>query len=75
MKFKIISEDGHRIRFWLPTVVFSWKWVWKKLKIEDIDKATIKKMYKKFKKIKKYFKGLELVRVESSDGDFVSIRF
>ena len=78
MKIRIKSEDGTRFRFWFPACVFSWKWVWKLAfkKIEmDIDKAAIKKIYKEFRKIKKHFKGLEIVHVESSDGDLVSICF
>lgn len=74
----MVKSDDKRFRLWIPAWILKWKWLWRKgyqkMGIDEFNKEAINKLYKEFKKVKRYFKGLELVHVESSDGDKVIIK-
>lgn len=77
MRIKVKDENTH-LNLWLPTSVLSWQWIWKmglkKSELEGINEETVKKICKEFRKVRRYFKGLEVVHVESKDKTFVSIK-
>ena len=71
------NEKKKRIFVPIPNFIVTSKWSIRKIikhaKVEGVTKAQIKTFSKEFKKIRKQFKGLLLVDVESSDGTYVKI--
>ncbi len=78
MKIRVVSGK-HRIFLPIPYFLmdnqFSLMIVRKTLQNDEfqIDVDAVMKLMKEFPKMAKSYKGLELVRVESSDGQFVQI--
>ena len=71
------SEKKRRIFVPIPNFIVTSKWAIRKFmkhaEVAGITKAQIRTFSKEFKKIRKHFKGLLLVDVESSDGTHVKI--
>jgi len=76
MKIKIRSE-GKKIFIPIPNFLMTSKFILKKiskhLDIEGISSENIRNFQKVFRKVRKQFKGLLLVDVESSSGEIVKI--
>lgn len=74
----IVNTENKCHRIWIPSFILNLKFIWqigaKKAGFNELDKESIKKISKEFKKVHRYFKGLELVRVESVDSTKVIIR-
>lgn len=71
------SEKKRKIFIPMPTFILTSKWAIRKImkhaEVEGITKEQIRRFSKEFKKIRRYFKGLLFIDVESSDGTIVKI--
>ncbi|MCL2593175.1 MAG: hypothetical protein FWD82_07390 [Defluviitaleaceae bacterium] len=79
----IIRSEEHKFKLWLPIGVLSNRIVARKLfsytrknndSFDDVNLKDFQRFIRKLGKLKRQYKGLEIVNIESKDGDIVIIK-